>query len=487
MPSAVPPATQSPASCFADASQAASPAAAASAGNAEGAGLAGGAGPSTAVPPAAAQPQEPAAAAGVQQHGKPATPPASPGRKPATLAELFEACPAMALSPTAAGSPLAAAGLGSPGSAARRQAQSAATAPPAPAAAPLESQEALPDVRIVLSSLGLLTPSAGSPRSPQAASPASTAPHSLAGIFAPHSPGATGTVEDAAAPVADAAAAAATAPTGGTDGTAVRAGAGQGHSGGLFGFWTPDSLASPGALWAPPVSPASPASREEAGAGQQAQPKRSLGAALAAAAGFPPLQLPDPAEAANSGPAAGQAPLNPALSPALPTPPGRPGYRPFAKAASLNGQALSPSPPHPPPPPLPDARALSPAAPSTAGPHPPPSPAMGSYRPLGAVSTRPPAAAVALPQQAALSGQLRVEAAPWVPAPPLLTLPPRDQAPPGTELALAASHPGLSNAAGEYNCFLNVIIQCLWRCADFRAQVGDGVRKGPAPPGTLRL
>jgi hypothetical protein len=31
---------------------------------------------------------------------------------------------------------------------------------------------------------------------------------------------------------------------------------------------------------------------------------------------------------------------------------------------------------------------------------------------------------------------------------------------------------GLSNEAGEYNCFLNVIIQCLWHCADFRAQVG---------------
>ena len=28
--------------------------------------------------------------------------------------------------------------------------------------------------------------------------------------------------------------------------------------------------------------------------------------------------------------------------------------------------------------------------------------------------------------------------------------------------------PGLTNEAGEYNCFLNVIIQCLWRCADFR-------------------
>ena len=31
---------------------------------------------------------------------------------------------------------------------------------------------------------------------------------------------------------------------------------------------------------------------------------------------------------------------------------------------------------------------------------------------------------------------------------------------------------GLRNETGEYNCFLNTIIQCLWRCADFRQQVG---------------
>ena len=30
---------------------------------------------------------------------------------------------------------------------------------------------------------------------------------------------------------------------------------------------------------------------------------------------------------------------------------------------------------------------------------------------------------------------------------------------------------GLRNATGEYNCFLNVIIQCLWHCHDFRTQV----------------
>ena len=30
---------------------------------------------------------------------------------------------------------------------------------------------------------------------------------------------------------------------------------------------------------------------------------------------------------------------------------------------------------------------------------------------------------------------------------------------------------GLANEAGEYNCFLNVIIQCLWHCVDFRSAV----------------
>ena len=30
---------------------------------------------------------------------------------------------------------------------------------------------------------------------------------------------------------------------------------------------------------------------------------------------------------------------------------------------------------------------------------------------------------------------------------------------------------GLSNEAGEYNCFLNAIIQCLWHCRDICQQV----------------
>lgn len=29
--------------------------------------------------------------------------------------------------------------------------------------------------------------------------------------------------------------------------------------------------------------------------------------------------------------------------------------------------------------------------------------------------------------------------------------------------------PGLQNLTGEYNCFLNAIVQCLWHCAAFRS------------------
>ena len=35
----------------------------------------------------------------------------------------------------------------------------------------------------------------------------------------------------------------------------------------------------------------------------------------------------------------------------------------------------------------------------------------------------------------------------------------------------SAGGAGLRNATGEYNCFLNVIIQCLWRCQAFRKQI----------------
>lgn len=36
-----------------------------------------------------------------------------------------------------------------------------------------------------------------------------------------------------------------------------------------------------------------------------------------------------------------------------------------------------------------------------------------------------------------------------------------------------ASTMGLRNATGEYNCFLNVIIQCMWHCRIFRHTVMD--------------
>jgi hypothetical protein len=39
--------------------------------------------------------------------------------------------------------------------------------------------------------------------------------------------------------------------------------------------------------------------------------------------------------------------------------------------------------------------------------------------------------------------------------------------------ATALALPGLRNEAGDFNCFLNVVLQCLWRCADFRRQVGQ--------------
>jgi hypothetical protein len=53
------------------------------------------------------------------------------------------------------------------------------------------------------------------------------------------------------------------------------------------------------------------------------------------------------------------------------------------------------------------------------------------------------------------------------------TLPP----PAAADSLSAMATPGLRNEAGEYNCFLNAIIQCLWRCADFRQQVGARGRR----------
>jgi hypothetical protein len=30
---------------------------------------------------------------------------------------------------------------------------------------------------------------------------------------------------------------------------------------------------------------------------------------------------------------------------------------------------------------------------------------------------------------------------------------------------------GLRNATGEYNCFLNTVVQCLWNCQSFKQQL----------------
>ena len=41
----------------------------------------------------------------------------------------------------------------------------------------------------------------------------------------------------------------------------------------------------------------------------------------------------------------------------------------------------------------------------------------------------------------------------------------------GSTAESSLATPGLANELGEYNCFLNVVIQCLWHCSEFRAAV----------------
>jgi len=42
----------------------------------------------------------------------------------------------------------------------------------------------------------------------------------------------------------------------------------------------------------------------------------------------------------------------------------------------------------------------------------------------------------------------------------------------GMQLAVAnIATPGLQNNAGEYNCFLNCILQCLWNCQELRPTI----------------
>ena len=40
--------------------------------------------------------------------------------------------------------------------------------------------------------------------------------------------------------------------------------------------------------------------------------------------------------------------------------------------------------------------------------------------------------------------------------------------------------PGLQNQIGEYNCFLNVVIQCLWHCTVFKARFSALAQDSPA-------
>ena len=46
--------------------------------------------------------------------------------------------------------------------------------------------------------------------------------------------------------------------------------------------------------------------------------------------------------------------------------------------------------------------------------------------------------------------------------------------------ALVVATPGLQNQIGEYNCFLNVVIQCLWHCTVFKARFSALAQGNPA-------
>lgn len=44
----------------------------------------------------------------------------------------------------------------------------------------------------------------------------------------------------------------------------------------------------------------------------------------------------------------------------------------------------------------------------------------------------------------------------------------------------AVAAPGLQNMIGEYNCFLNVVVQCLWHCRQFKRLFSSLVIEHPA-------
>jgi hypothetical protein len=102
----------------------------------------------------------------------------------------------------------------------------------------------------------------------------------------------------------------------------------------------------------------------------------------------------------------------------------------------------------------------------------PPSPPSGAAAPLGLAAWPSPGedqedADLAAAMKASMEEQGRPAAAsPWIAA--LGGAPATAAAATGGE-ELAA--PGLSNETGEYNCFLNVVVQCLWHCSDFSAAV----------------
>ena len=130
---------------------------------------------------------------------------------------------------------------------------------------------------------------------------------------------------------------------------------------------------------------------------------------------------------------------------------------PWAPAAAVGGPGMRP--------------AGRPAAPPGFGP-------VGAVaRPAGRPgAVRPPAVPGQLAvRPPAVPGQLAVR----LPAGPPTAVPAAAPAEPPADAPLGFT--GLRNEAGEYNCFLNVIVQCLWRCAEFRRMVGGcwvGRREG---------
>ncbi|KAL4437094.1 hypothetical protein ABPG75_004233 [Micractinium tetrahymenae] len=95
-------------------------------------------------------------------------------------------------------------------------------------------------------------------------------------------------------------------------------------------------------------------------------------------------------------------------------------------------------------------------------------PAWDPATPAAAAPTAAAAAGAAVAPRAAAAATAG-GLAPGVPQPPRISFL-AALAPDQAEVA-ALALPGLRNEAGEFNCFLNVVVQCLWRCRDFRESV----------------